>query len=116
MVLCFIAGASYSQSPLKLSPAAAEYFTQEQINGMSQAYIEAMNYVVKYSWDIQKRVDKKMDTRVKFDRDTVDIRPFLKARKENQKVWINDVYPGLVIILNSKAEIRERIKDIFNKK
>lgn len=116
LFLFLITGESYCQTPSALNKTATEYFTQKQIDGMSPSYIEAMNYIVKYSWDIQKRVDKKFDTTVKFNRDTVDIRPFLKARKENQKVWINDVYPGLVIVLHSKAEIRERIKDIYNKK
>lgn len=115
LLLIFFSGVSFSQSQPTLNNAAKEYFTQEQINSMSQTYVEAMNYVVKYSWDIHRRFDKRNDTIVNFNRDTVDIRPFLKARNADNRVWINDVYPGLVVVLHSKAEIRERLKDIYNK-
>lgn len=54
------------------------------------------------------------DTTVVFNRDTIDIRPFLKSRKENIPTFIYDVYPGYVIELDSKSAIREKILQIYS--
>ena len=115
VLICFVAIALSSDAQtIKLDSLAKQYFTQSQIDTMSQAFIKSQNYIIRYSWNICHRWDKKQDTIVNFNRDTIDIRPFLTQRKESNPTYIYDVYPGLVIVLDSKEAIRYRIIQIYS--
>lgn len=115
VLICFVAIALSSDAQtIKLDSLAKQYFTQSQIDTMSQAFIKSQNYIIRYSWNIYHRWDKRQDTIVTFNRDTIDIRPFLTQRKESNPTYIYDVYPGLVIVLDSKEAIRYRIIQIYS--
>jgi len=109
---CTIAFTSKSQN-IRLDNLARTYFTQSQIDTMSQSFIKSQNYIIRYSWMIYRRWDKRHDTIVNFNRDTIDIRAFLKQRMESKPTYIYDVYPGLVIVLDSKEAMRKRIAEIY---
>lgn len=104
---------SFGQSHTKLDPLAAKYFTKSQIDTMSQNYIKVQNYIVRYSWNIYGRYDKERKQIIAFSRDTIDIRPFLKARKKDKPKRIYDVYPGLLIELDSQNSVEFHIKKIL---
>lgn len=110
--ICFFA---YTQKVV-LDPLTAGYFTPKQIDTMSQEFIKAQNYFVRYSWNIYGRWDKKKDSIIVFNRDTVDIRIFLKARKPDRPVYIYDAYPGLMIELDSKNSVDFHLKQILSGK
>ena len=112
---CTIAFSSEAQK-IKLDTLAQKYFTQIQIDTMSQPFIRTQNYIIRYSWNIYRRFDKLHDTIVSFSRDTIDIRPFLTQRKENKPTYIYDVYPGLVVVLDSKEALRKRIIQFYTEK
>jgi hypothetical protein len=115
VLICFFAIAFSSEAQTtKLDSLAKQYFTQAQIDTMSQAFIKCQNYIIRYSWNIYHRWDKNQDTIVNFNRDTIDIRPFLTQRKESKPTYIYDVYPGLVLVLDSKEAIRYRIIQIYS--
>ena len=114
ILLLFFVKITYSQT-LQLDSLAYQYFSKEQIDTMSNKFITCQNYIIKYSWNIYRRWDKSRDSVVVFNRDTIDIRPFLKARKENKPTYIYDVYPGLVIEMESKSAIRDKIQQIYSK-
>ena len=81
---------------------------------MSQQFIKAQNYLVRYSWNIYGRWDKGKDTVIAFNRDTIDIRHFLKARKQDKYSRIYDAYPGLVIELDSKNTVDIHVRHILS--
>ena len=114
ILICFLAitFSSLAQE-VKLDKLAKEYFTQSQIDTMSQSFIKSQNYIVRYSWMIYRRWDKFHDTIVSFNRDTIDIRPFLKQRKENKSAYIYDAYPGFVVVLDSKDAMKKRINRFY---
>lgn len=115
LLICFIVISYFVKSQnIKLDSLAKQYFSQAQIDTMSQSFIKAQNYIIRYSWNIYHRWDKRQDTIVNFNRDTIDIRPFLTLRKESNPTYIYDVYPGLVIVLDSKEAIRYRIIQIYS--
>ncbi|OFX28436.1 MAG: hypothetical protein A2033_00700 [Bacteroidetes bacterium GWA2_31_9] len=113
LILCFTFNKVNSQD-IQLDSLAYRYFSQEQIDTMSSKFILVQNYLIKYSWNIYRRWDKQRDTIVEFNRDTVDIRPYLNARKENKPSYIYNAYPGLVIELDSKSAIRNKILQIYS--
>jgi len=114
ILICFFAFSySLEAQEVKLDKLAKDYFTQSQIDTMSQAFIKSQNYIIRYSWMIYRRWDKFHDTIVAFNRDTIDIRPFLKQRKENKAAYIYDVYPGLVVVLDSKDAMKKRIARFY---
>ncbi|HBX50869.1 MAG: hypothetical protein A2275_01095 [Bacteroidetes bacterium RIFOXYA12_FULL_35_11] len=104
---------AYTQKEV-LDPLATEYFSQSQIDTMSQQFIKAQNYLVRYSWNIYGRWDKGKDTVIAFNRDTIDIRHFLKARKQDKYSRIYDAYPGLVIELDSKNTVDIHVRHILS--
>lgn len=117
IALCFFAFSYISKSQIvQLDPLAKSYFTQSQVDTMSQNFIKVQNYLVRYSWIIYKQWDKVHDTIVPFSRDTIDIRPFLVSRKETIPAYIYDVYPGLVIVLDSREAVRSKILEIYSEK
>ncbi len=114
LLICFCAIAFNSKSQdVKLDKLARTYFTQSEIDNMAQAFIKSQNYIIRYSWMIYRRWDKRHDTIVNFNRDTIDIRPFLKERLDNKPTYIYDAYPGLVIVLDSKDAIKKRIAQFY---
>jgi hypothetical protein len=114
LLICFIAISHLSKAQtVSLDTLARQYFTQAQIDTMSQSFIKSQNYIIRYSWNIYHRWDKRQDTIVNFNRDTIDIRPFLTQRLENKPAYIYDAYPGLVLVLDSKEAIRYRIIQIY---
>lgn len=104
---------SFSQAKVALDPLAAEYFTSAQIDTMSHTFIKVQNYIVRYSWNLYGRWDKNRTETVEFNRDTVDIRPFLKVRKQDKPKRIYDAYPGLVLELDSKNSVDFHVKRIL---
>jgi len=114
ILICFCAFTISSEAQnIKLDNLAKKYFTQSQIDTMSQPFIRTQNYIIRYSWNIYRRWDKFHDTIVSFNRDTIDIRPFLIQRKEKTPTYIYDVYPGLVVVLDSKEALRSRIIQFY---
>ena len=115
ILICFCALAFSSKAQnIKLDSLVKQYFTQAQMDTMSQSFIKVQNYLIRYSWNIYHRWDKNQDTIANFKRDSIDIRPFLIQRKESKPTYIYDVYPGLVIVLDSKEAIRYRITQIYS--
>jgi hypothetical protein len=115
LICCiFVFSFSVNAQTLQLDPLAKSYFTQNQIDTMSQKFIKFQNYIVRYSWTIYKRWDKDHDTIVSFNRDTIDIRPYLISRNEFSPTYIYDVYPGLVIVLDSKEAVRYKYIEIYS--
>ncbi|MBU0489332.1 MAG: hypothetical protein KKA07_00345 [Bacteroidetes bacterium] len=110
VVLC---SATKAQVAPSLNSVSAGYFTKTQIDTMSDSFIRVQNYMAQNSYEIFRRWDKSLDSAVVFSRDTVDIRPFLTARKDNYRTWLYDVYPDLVVVLHSKAEVIAAIRDIY---
>lgn len=104
---------AYTQKVI-LDPLATGYFTQSQIDTMSQGFIKVQNYMIRYSWNIYGRWDKGKDTVIVFNRDTIDIRPFLKARKQDKPTHIYDAYPSLMIELGSKNSIDFYVRRILS--
>jgi len=113
LFLFFTGYFSFGQHRVTIDPLAAEYFTKSQIDSMSQNFIKAQNYIVRYSWNIYGRWDKERTQPVIFNRDTVDIRPFLKSRKQNKPKRIYEAYPGLLIELDSKNSVEYHVKRIL---
>lgn len=116
LLLFSISSKSQSYEKVTLDPLAATYFSQTQIDTMSQEFVKVQNYLVRYSWHLYRRWDKHRDTIVQFNRDTIDIRPFLKSRPDKKNLLIYDVYPGLVVELDSKESVLFRIKEIYSNK
>jgi hypothetical protein len=116
LLLFSLGSKSQSTGNVKLDPLAVSYFSQTQIDTMSQEFIKVQNYLIRYSWHIYSRWDKHRDTIVKFNRDTIDIRPFLESRLDKKNLLIYDVYPGLVVQLDSKESVLFRIKEIYSNK
>ena len=117
LLSCFVALVFTAKSQnVRLDNLARTYFTQSQIDTMSQPFIKTQNYIIRYSWMIYRRMDKRHDTIVNFNRDTIDIRPFLTQRKENQPTYLYNVYPGLVVVLDSKEALRKRIVQFYTEK
>ena len=116
MLLIFLGFIALSGNAQKmaLDPIAAGYFSKEQIDTMSNKFILVQNYMVRYSWNIQYRWDKHQDSVVVFSRDTIDIRPHLTGRDEEKPIYIYDIWPGLVLVLDSKEAIRQRINQIYS--
>lgn len=117
LLICFCGlFISTNAQKIELDNIAHKYFTQLQMDTMSQPFIKTQNYIVRYSWNIYRRWDKRQDSIVKFNRDTIDIRPFLVQRNESKPTYIYDVYPGLVVVLDSKEALRRRIMQIYTEK
>ncbi len=104
-----------SKEYVTLDPLAKKYFTPSEIDTMSQEFIKVQNYIVRYSYSIHRRWDKKNDSIVVFSRDTIDIRPFLISRLQSKPTLIYNVFPGLVIELDSKDAVLSHIKEIYSK-
>lgn len=113
LIILFFSVSFSKAQQVTLDKAAAFYFTQAQTDTMSQAFIKSQNYIVRYSWNIYRRWDKFHDTIVTFNRDTVDIRPYLKERKKNKPTYIYNAYPGLVIVLDSREAVNKRISRYY---
>lgn len=84
VLILFFTFNKVNSQEIQLDSLAYRYFSQEQIDTMSSKFILVQNYLIKYSWNIYRRWDKQRDTIVEFNRDTIDIRPFLNARKEDK--------------------------------
>jgi hypothetical protein len=113
VAFCAIIFGSKAQT-VQLDSLARSYFTQRQIDTMSQAFIKSQNYIIRKSWNIYRRCDKSRDTIVTYNRDTIDIRPYLTQRKESDETYIYNVYHGLVIVLDSKDAIKYEITEIYS--
>lgn len=98
----------------KINPYSTEYFTQSQVDTMSQKFIKAQNYIALNSWDIINRNYKYNNEDVVYKRDTVDIRPYLVERKENSPKFIYNVYSEKVIVLKSKEEVKRNLTKIYS--
>ena len=108
--LLLILSYGYSQTTEKLNSISQQYFTQSQVDTMSQEFIKVQNYIAMNSWEIYLQGDKTL-TPAGINKDTIDIRPFLVARKENKSVFVN-VYEDYMIGFYSKDVVKDRIKYI----
>ena len=98
-----ISGFSQNQT---LNKYSEEYFSQSQIDTMGQKFIKAQNYIVLDSWDIWGTTDKHHNNVIEYQRDTIDIRPYLVERLDSKGKHIYGIYPDLVIVLKSKYEVK----------
>lgn len=115
-ILCILSINCFSQQALKLDTLAYKYFTNRQIDTMSMNFIKVQNYIIRYSWAIYHQWDKNHDTIVQFNRDTVNILPYLSQRNNDSPYYIYGAYPGLVIVLDSKSTVKSRICRIYSEK
>ena len=111
LILLLFISYGYSQTTEKLNSISQQYFTQSQVDTMSQDFIKVQNYIAKNSWEIYVRGDKSL-TPAGVQKDTIDIRPFLVARKEYKSVFVN-VYEDYMIEFYSKDVVADRIKYIL---
>ena len=98
-VLIILSFLLYGQNE-KLNPYSSEYFTELQVDTMIQKFIKAQNYIALHSWDIINKENKYSNNDLVYNRDSVDIRPYLLERKETSKKFIYNAYLGKVIVLN----------------
>ena len=110
LMLAFFYG--FSQTTEKLNDISKQYFTQIQIDTMSQNFIAVQNYIAINSWEIYLQGDKTL-TPVGINKDTIDIRKFLVARKEYKSVFVNNVYEDYMIEFYSKDVVKDRIIYIY---
>ena len=113
LIILFLSLSGFSQKQT-LNKYSTEYFTQSQIDTMGQKFIKAQNYIALYSWDIWEATDKHHNNIIEYQRDSIDIRPFLVERLESKSKYIYGVYPNMAIVLKSKYEVIRRLTEINN--
>ena len=104
---------SFSQTSEILNPKLHKYFTDNEKDTMSQEFIKVQNYLINDSWNIYYRGDKSM-SHININKDTIDIRKFMVARKEYKSVFVN-AYNEYVIEFFSKDIVKDKIYYILKK-